>query len=186
MIIFTVIAFVFTSKAQEKNAIGLRLGGNNGLGAEISFQTALFKKNRLELDFGYRRSDFSYNYDYNNTSFYYNSQRYYSNDIKLVGIFQWVFDIKKGFKWYVGPGVGVGFYSSKNNYNAVTDKNETNSGAFGVIAGDGGIEYNFKFPLQLSFDVRPELSISNGYLNARGSNTSNLGTDIGLSARYRF
>ena len=41
-----------------------------------------------------------------------------------------------------------------------------------------GIEYNFDIPLQLSLDVRPELSF--------GDFRDDLGFDLGLGVRYRF
>jgi hypothetical protein len=175
------ISLAFSAQAQEKNAIGIRLGDNSGFGGEVSFQTALSKKNRIELDLGFRnQGNVYYGYGYGND---YGNRGYGHNDVKLVGIYQWVFDIKNGFKWYVGPGAGVGLYSSKNYYNLANDQYETKSGAFAVIAGDVGIEYNFKFPLQLSFDVRPELYISSDYEKFRNDS---FGPDLGLSARYRF
>lgn len=170
---------MFSAQAQ-KNAIGLRLGDNSGFGGEVSFQTSFSKKNRLELDLGFRNQGNVYRGYGNN---YYNGKGYGHNDVKLVGIYQWVFDIKNGFKWYVGPGVGVGFYNSKNYYNVIADKYENKTGAFAVITGDAGVEYNFKFPLQLSFDIRPELYLSPDYIDARDGS---FGPDIGLSARYRF
>jgi hypothetical protein len=177
--------FIFSAEAQ-KNAIGIRLGDNSGFGAEVSFQTALSKKNRIELDLGFRNEGNGYNgYGYGNGygNNYYNGKGYGHNDIKFVGIYQWVFDIKNGFKWYVGPGVGVGIYSSKYYYNDKTFLLEDKNGAFAVLAGDVGVEYNFKFPLQLSFDVRPEIYLSPDYVDARDNSFA---PDLGLSARYRF
>jgi outer membrane protein W len=174
--------FAFSTQAQEKNAIGIRLGDNSGFGGEVSFQTALSKKNRLELDLGFRNEGNVYYGGYGN-NYYGNGKGYGHNDVKLVGIYQWVFDIKNGFKWYVGPGVGAGIYSSKNYYNPVINQYETKNGAFAVIAGDVGVEYNFKFPLQLSFDIRPEIYLSPDYTAARDNS---FGPDLGLSARYRF
>lgn len=173
--------FAFSSQAQQKNAIGIRLGDNSGFGGEVSFQTAVSKKNRIELDLGFRNEGNVYYGGYGNG--YYGGKGYAHNDVKLVGIYQWVFDIKNGFKWYIGPGVGVGIYSSKYYYKDGYYYNETKNGAFGVIAGDVGVEYNFKFPLQLSFDIRPEIYLSPDYIDARDNS---FGPDLGLSARYRF
>ena len=53
--ILILIGFTMSLQAQEtvsKNAIGLRLGDNDGFGGEISYQRQLFKNNRLELDLG--------------------------------------------------------------------------------------------------------------------------------------
>ena len=187
MVALLLTGFAFSTHAQ-KSTIGVRIGENTGVGAEVSFQTSLSKKNRIELDLGFRRSNYGsigYTYGYGSSYYYndYNDNGYGHNDIKLVGIYQWVFDIKKGFKWYVGPGVGAGFYSSKDYYNKNTSNFETKSGAFAVIAGDAGVEYNFKFPLTVSFDVRPEFYISRDYEMARNGS---FGPDLGVSARYRF
>ena len=116
-LIFTAVAifgFAMFSNAQEisKNALGLRLGDNDGFGGEISYQRALGSNNRLELDLGWRNS--------NNVDAF-----------KLIGLYQWVWNIDGGFNWYAGVGGGVG---SWNNNKA--DSN----GSFAVLAGDIGIE----------------------------------------------
>ncbi|WP_136668081.1 hypothetical protein [Flavobacterium sp. H122] len=162
---FMLLGLAFNSQAQEKNAIGLRLGDNDGFGAEVSYQRWLSKTNRLEADLGWRNIN---NGRYNN----------HFNAAKLVGIYQWVWDIDNGFKWYAGPGAGVGVWRYNDNVNDVSD-----SGSFLVLAGDIGIEYNFDFPLQLSLDFRPEIYFSDDYDDI---NDGNFGPDFGLSARYRF
>jgi len=116
-----------------KNAIGLRLGDNDGFGGEISYQRGLGDNNRLELDLGIRSGN---NYD----------------GFKLAGLYQWVWNIDGGFNWYAGAGGGVGNYS----YDLPApfkDESET----FLFLAGDIGIEYNFDIPLLISLDARPEL-----------------------------
>mgnify|MGYP006265647793 CR=1 FL=1 len=53
---------VLTANAQEisDNAIGIRIGDNNGFGGEISYQRKLGSANRLEVDLGIRsNSNFS-------------------------------------------------------------------------------------------------------------------------------
>ena len=58
-------------------------------------------------------------------------------------VYQWVWDLSQladGFKWYAGAGGGLILY-----------QDEAYIGALGNL----GIEFNFKIPLQLSFDVRP-------------------------------
>ena len=49
------IGFTTLSNAQtiSENAIGLRLGDSNRMGAEVSYQRALGDNNRLELDLGW-------------------------------------------------------------------------------------------------------------------------------------
>ena len=89
---FALIGLAFTTQAQDiaDNAIGLRLGGNNGFGAEISYQRALGDASRLEFDLGWR------NGNSNNT-----------NGYKLAGLYQWVHNLDGNFNWYVGAGGGL-------------------------------------------------------------------------------
>ncbi|UOK41671.1 MULTISPECIES: hypothetical protein [Flavobacterium] len=163
---FMVMGLTFSAEAQNlKNAIGLRLGNNDGFGAEISYQRWVSKKNRLEFDFGWRDSD-----DY--------------DAVKLTGIYQWVWNIENGFKWYAGPGLGIGSYSVDHDHHHDKHHHDhDDSGMFLIATGDIGIEYNFDFPLQLSFDFRPEIYVSDEYGDVRDDH---FGGDFGLSARYRF
>lgn len=133
--IIVFIAFIFSTNAQEisKNAIGLRLGDNDGFGGEISYQRYLSENNRLEFDLGWR--------DSNNVDAF-----------KLVGLYQWVFKLDGNFNWYVGAGAGVGSF----------DAGEVD-GTFGLVAGDIGIEYNFDIPLLVSLDFRPELGFNEDF-----------------------
>ena len=130
---FMLLSLAFTAQAQDisKNALGLRLGDNDGFGGEVSYQRGLSKNNRLELDLGWRAS--------NNV-----------DAIKLTGLYQWVWNIEGGFNWYAGVGGGIGSWSVDKKYGDA-------SGTFLFAAGDIGIEYNFDVPIQLSLDFRPEL-----------------------------
>lgn len=127
--------FILSANAQEisKNALGLRLGDNDGFGGEVSYQRYLSENNRLEFDLGWRDSK---NYD----------------AFKLVGLYQWVMPIDTNFNWYVGAGGGVGSFDAGDV-----------DGTFALVAGDIGIEYNFDFPLLLSLDFRPELGFNDDY-----------------------
>jgi hypothetical protein len=127
------LGLTFSAQAQKisKNALGLRLGDNDGFGGELSYQRKLATNNRLELDLGWRNS----------------------NDVglvKIAGLYQWHWNIEGGFNWYAGVGGGVGSWSYDRN--KVSDK-----GTFAFVAGDLGIEYDFDVPLQLSLDIRPEI-----------------------------
>ncbi|MGF1555191.1 hypothetical protein [Paucihalobacter sp.] len=131
-----VIGFSFSANSQEiaDNALGLRLGGGNGFGTEVSYQRALGGNNRLELDLGWRSgNDF--------------------DGFKLIGLYQWVWAIEGNFNWYAGVGGGLGSYDN--------DRNDNNSETFAVAAGNIGIEYNFDIPLMISLDFRPELGFGN-------------------------
>ena len=158
---FMLLGLAFSAQAQyiSKNALGLRLGDNDGFGGEISYQRGMGSNNRLEFDLGWRNS----------------------KDVdafKLVGLYQWVWNIEGGFNWYAGVGAGIGSWSyDKNGF--------SDSGTFVLAAGDIGIEYNFQeAPIQLSLDFRPEF-----YLNNSGDNQfreDDFGPDIALGIRYRF
>ena len=77
---FMLMGFAFSTQAQEKNAIGIRLGDNSGFGGEVTFQTAVSKKNRIELDLGFRNEGNVYYNGYGNG--YYGGKGYGHNDIK--------------------------------------------------------------------------------------------------------
>lgn len=160
--------FVFTAQSQNisKNALGLRLGSNDGFGGEISYQRALGSNNRLELDLGIRSNDFV-------------------DAFKLAALYQWVWNIEGGFNWYAGLGGGVGTWSyndnfKKNNQVFFNNSDFDDSGVTLFAAGDIGIEYDFDAPIMISLDFRPEFYI-NGY-----ENQDNFGSDIAFSVRYQF
>ena len=158
---FMLMGLAFSTQAQDisKNALGLRLGDNDGFGGEVSYQRGFSKSNRLELDLGWRNS----------------------HDVdawKVVGLYQWVWDIDKGFNWYAGVGGGLGSWSyNKDGF--------SNSGTIILAAGDIGIEYNFQeAPIQLSLDFRPELYFNDNRKDY--DNYHSFGPDIALGIRYRF
>jgi hypothetical protein len=158
---FMLLGLAFSTQAQDisKNALGLRLGDNDGFGGEISYQRGLSNNNRLELDLGWRNS----------------------NDVdafKLAGLYQWVWNIDGGFNWYAGVGGGVGSWS----FDAPAEYKGDDSGVILFAAGDVGIEYNFsEAPIQLSLDFRPEL-----YFDSDDYRDDNFGPDIALGIRYKF
>jgi hypothetical protein len=162
-ILFTItaiVAFAVGSHAQEisKNAIGVRLGDGKGFGAELNYQRAISERNRLEFGLSAR-----------------NSVRKNENTsaVKLIGIYQWVWNIDGGFNWYAGPGIGVG--------QVVFDKNDFDNRSnevYAFAAGDIGVEYSFDFPLLISVDFRPELGF--------GDYRNDVLFDVGISARYQF
>jgi hypothetical protein len=147
LILSLVFTATFTMNGQEisDNAIGLRLGSNDGFGAEISYQRKLKETNRLEVNLGLR-DGFS--------------------DVKLTGLYQWVWNLENQFNWYAGAGGGI------------YDANSTSIFASGVV----GIEYDLsadtELPLLISLDYRPEIGIT-GSLDG-------LNSDLGLSIRYQF
>jgi len=118
----------------DGKAIGLRLGGGFGYGAEISYQQPLNKVNRLEVDLGMNSWGFGLN-----------------------GIYQWVWDLSDladGFNWYAGVGAGIGSY----NFNYANNQNTPSDFGIGVL-GQVGLEYQFEIPLTLSVDYRPGIFV---------------------------
>ena len=114
------------------------------------------KNNRLELDLGWRNSK---NVD----------------AFKLVGLYQWVWNIDGGFNWYAGVGGGIGSWSYDQG-------GFSDSGTILLAAGDIGIEYNFKeAPIQISLDFRPEI-----YFNSDDYREDSFGPDIALGIRYKW
>ncbi len=158
------VSFVGVIRAQaDGKSIGLRLG----YPTEISFQSGLSDKNRIELGLGFRT------YGYGGNSNY--------TEFGLSGVYQWVWDLKAladGFNWYAGVGAGVDFYS-------FSYLNTTYSGVPVSILGQIGIEYNFsELPLRLSLDYRPALQLT----GANGGYAGNgfVGDGIALGVRYIF
>ena len=137
-----------------------RFGDNDGFGVELSYQTRLSEKNRLEFGLGWRDGD---NFD----------------GFKLTGLYQWVWNIDGGFNWYAGLGGGVGSYDFNDRNHNGDDNDGTDTFVF--AAGDIGIEYNFEFPLLISLDFRPELGFGDDRYN-----NNDLNSDIALSLRYQF
>jgi hypothetical protein len=136
-ILLLVMGLSVNAQDISKNALGVRLGDNDGFGGEISFQPRLSANTRLEFDLGWRDSRKHEAY-------------------KLVGLYQWVMPLEDHFNWYVGLGGGIG--SFKNH-----DKDNYNEGSFALVAANIGIEYNLNVPLQFSLDFRPELGFNDSY-----------------------
>ena len=133
MLLFFIGASTVSAQRISKNAIGLRIGDNDGFGGEISYQRHLGADNRLEFDLGWRNSN-------------------EVDAFKLVGLYQWVKPLDGNFNWYIGAGAGIGSFDAGEN-----------DGTFLVLAGDIGIEYNFDIPLLISLDMRPELGFNDNY-----------------------
>jgi opacity protein-like surface antigen len=155
------VGLAFSAQSQEiaKNALGVRLGDNDGFGGEISYQRGLSKNNRLEFDLGWRDTR-------------------YTDAIKVVGLYQWVWNIDGGFNWYAGVGAGVAAWDY--NYDGPDNNDFDDNGTYIFAAGDIGIEYGFdNVPILLSLDARPE--IGSGYYD-----DDNFGFDVGLAIKFKF
>lgn len=155
-----VVATSLSVNAQvSQNAIGLRFGDSDGLGAEVSYQRSLTSNNRLEANLGWRGG--------NNINF-----------LKVTGIYQWYWPIENNFVWYAGVGGAVGTWSYSYNH-PLTGK-LSDSGTSVAAAGQIGIEYHFNIPLQVSLDFKPEFNLM------KSDHYNSFGRDIALSVRYKF
>jgi len=134
-IVLAALLLTFLTSIAQDNGIGLRFGGGTISGAEVTFQTPLWGQ-RLEADLGWGgNSKWSY--------------------VNATGLYQWVFPIEHGFKWYIGLGPTVGNWVYRG------DNDDKPSAGFGIgLALNGGAEYNFpEIPLQVSLDTRPTLNM---------------------------
>ena len=129
LIMAAALAMAATANAQS-NALGARIGGGQGYGAELSYQRGL-GGNRLEADLGLRLGD-------------------HFTAFNLTGIYQWTGTIAGNFGWYAGVGASAGFWTWESGHDS--------DGNIGLaIAAQAGLEYNFQaMPIQLSLDIRPK------------------------------
>ena len=126
-----VFALSLAANAQD-NALGVRLGGGQGYGAELSYQRAL-GSNRLELDLGWYDNE-------HNTAF------------SLNGIYQWRGTISGNFGWYAGVGARFDYWT----WDAWDTHADGDSDIALALVGQAGLEYAFDaVPIQLSLDIRP-------------------------------
>jgi len=92
--------------------------------------------------------------------------------------FDWVFNIKGIWNWFVGPAAGVGFgygrYYNEYSYSAV----RLNVGA------QIGFEWEFGIPLNLTVDWRPMVNVF-GFRNDIYGPWYGL-ANVGVGLRYRF
>ncbi len=130
IIIAIVAVFAMSTAANAQlSGIGVRLGGGQGFGAELS--TLWNFGNRTEIDLGWSNND-------HHTSF------------TLTGIYQWTGEIGSGFGWFAGVGARVAYWSYESGYG------DSDSDIALALAGQAGIEYKFSaIPIQLSLDIRP-------------------------------
>lgn len=97
---------------------------------------------------------------------------YFANyGFRITGLYEFHYDITdvEGLKWYVGPGVHVGFYDSRYG-----------GGASIGIDGVLGLDYKFQAPINASVDWQPSFEFgSAGYNGFEGGWG-------GLGIRYTF
>jgi hypothetical protein len=105
---------------------------------------------------------------------------FWERGTRLTGLYEFHFDINgaPGLKWYVGPGVHVGFYDN-NFYNKKYYNDRRYTGTYAGIDGVLGLDYKINtVPINLSIDWQPSFEFGTG----RGF-TGNWG---GFAVRYTF
>ncbi len=133
IVLLSSVGFVPLFSQVKPHAIGLRLGGGDAMGAELSYQHGLGSDKRIEADLGFV------------------SNNYYSR-FRITGLYQWVWNIQGGLNWYAGAGAGIGHSSALDNKGTTKFLLDIN--------GDIGIEYHLDVPLQISLDLRPAFGTS--------------------------
>lgn len=109
--------------------------------------------------------------------------------------FDWTFNIKGIWNWFVGPSVGVGFgsgynyryYSRQGGYDIWGDYHSTDAPYMPFrlnVGGQIGFEWQFGIPLNLTVDWRPTLNVL-GLVNPYYEKWSGL-YNFGVGVRYRF
>ena len=164
------------------------IGGRLGYGIEFSYQHSVGTSNMIQAELSFPG---------------------FVDGIGAAATYDWIFPItswnQRGeWNWYAGFGAGLGFGwpdVTRRNYDGV--KSRWSRGGFNMgVAGRIGIEYNFWFPLQLSFDWRPLFGPSftwTNYTVKSGGETSRSHTSdnsfyaaglyagaICLGVRYKF
>ena len=93
---------------------------------------------------------------------------------RLTGLYEFHNKISgaPGLKWYVGPGIHIGFYNTEDHHGGATTV-----GVDGVL----GLDYKFKgAPINMSVDWQPSFEFGNDFYNGFAGNWG------GLGIRYTF
>jgi len=132
------------------------IGGRLAWNIGASYQHSLGEKNMIQVDLDF--------------------PGYYWG-VQATATYNWIFPIKSwtydgSWNWYAGVGAGLGW-----NWHRM---------GWAGVAGMIGVEYNFKFPLQLSLDFRPLIGPWFDKHSA-GFNTWGIyAGGIALGVRYKF
>jgi len=155
-----------------KNAVGIRISegvfGDEGFGPEITYQRQMFgEHSRIDLHISWRTNAFIHTY-------------------RAGGHFHWSYNIWDQLNWFAGPGVGVGYIDFKTSFFGIGISNDRDSELFPFVGADFGVDYQFNFPLQVAFSVRPSYDIHSIENTASVNDVDNFGVNIGIAARYTF
>ncbi len=124
---FILVLAAATLAAVAVSAQPRAIGARLGYGVEVSYQHSLSPASMISAEFSF--------------------PAYYG--VGVAATYDWInpfhatipWEYKGEWNWYLGAGAGLAYYFTGN---------------FGMgVGGRVGVEYNFWFPLQLSFDWRP-------------------------------
>ena len=170
-----VAALLLSSLSMAQQAVGLRVGGGSKFTAEFSYQFAFHRTeesltdtwwqrlthkttlspisdaDRMELDLGFGSTVTSSSESLN-----------YAN---LSVTYQWHNGVTRRAGWYLGPGAYLSLYQFE-------DRSDMGFG----IGGQVGVDYTFRFPLQVSADFRPMFRLAGGNFG--------MGWGIAIGCRY--
>lgn len=160
--ILIICVLLITNQSQAQSEYKSAIGGRVGIPIAGSIKHFITRAGALEGYAGFRDAG------------------YYGTGVNITigGMYQHHFPIGDipGFKWYIGGGALVQFYSYKN-YNNPYNYSKTGLGINGV----GGVDYKFKsIPLNVSADWMPTF-----FLNKTPYDNFGAGYG-GLAARYTF
>lgn len=147
-IVLTFVAVVmFSGMAFSQMSLGGRFYSGLTTGVEASLLYGMGQNTRIEADLGVSFGFMTKKYDeviYGNTHRVYTGYPSYYV-VTATGSYQWTFNIIKGLGWFVGPAaqLGLGANADGDFYARL------------AVGAQGGVEYKFDFPLQVSLDVRP-------------------------------
>lgn len=154
LFILVIAGSSLTAQQISENALGVRLGSSDGIGLEVSYQKAAGYSNRYEFNVGFSGND-------------------RADTFKVVGLYEWVWNLDEGFNWYAGVGAGVGLWDADNTL-------IEEDGFFINGTGNIGIEYDFTSPFLVSLDLRPEIRLIGDYGEDR------ISPNFGIACRYQF
>src|SRR5699024_8074865 len=120
LLILFFIGFTTLSIAQDlaDHSLGIRVGDNNGLGMEVTYQHLLEENKRLEAGLAWHKGT-------------------HLNSYKLTALHQWVWVLEDNINWYAGAGSGIGRLRFDANYKYL---NESKSNTFIFVVGNIGLE----------------------------------------------